>query len=105
MGWKLFNDVILRSKSTGAARMLLMVLANHEGKDGIYPAIELLARECNTTERNVTRTLQNLRDMGELVVEKYAGVRTSRGWTNRFVITLPSADDPTDPSPRRTPTG
>jgi hypothetical protein len=54
------------SKSSGTDKLVLLGIANHDGDGGAWPSIETLAKYANTTERNVTRCINNLISLGEV---------------------------------------
>lgn len=54
------------SKSSGTDKLVLLGIANHLGDGGSWPSIETLAKYANTTERNVTRCINNLISIGEV---------------------------------------
>lgn len=64
--------VLNHSKATGRAKLVLIGIANHQGEQGAWPSIETLARYANSSERSVMRDIQELEELGELVVERNA---------------------------------
>jgi MarR-like DNA-binding transcriptional regulator SgrR of sgrS sRNA len=76
--------VLERSKTKGAQRLILLVIAEHADSTGIaWPSVETIARLANCSERFVKRTIKKL-DSGELVLERGGG----RGRSNRYRIPL-----------------
>jgi hypothetical protein len=78
--------VLMHSKSRGAARNVLHVLAYHAHKDGTesYPGIGTIVAEANVTRREVFRSLRALRDMGEIKVR----VRPKTAMQNEYTLTI-----------------
>lgn len=65
--------VLHHSRAKGTAKLVLLGIANHQGDGGAWPAVGTLARYANVTERNVQKALQQLVNLGELLVELQAG--------------------------------
>lgn len=79
--------VLNHSQAQGRAKLVLIGIANHQGEQGAWPSIETLARYANASERSVTRDIQDLEAMGELIVERNAApirgqYRTNLYWVN-----------------------
>src|SRR5271154_3447776 len=76
--------VLEQSKATGAARLVLLSIANHASEDGdsCWPSIRTIAREANLSERAVQYALPSLERLGELRLERGTG----RGHTHRFFL-------------------
>lgn len=70
MSWQAVEAVIKHSRSSGAARMLLTVIAYHADKDGgnSYPSLNDLMAEAALSERSVWYALKSLVALGELVL-------------------------------------
>jgi hypothetical protein len=87
------RKVLDHSRARGAARMLLVVLAEHtNGRrgDGVaWPSIGRLAEETGLSRRSVFRALAELEALGEITVVVRGGGR--RG-SNRYRLTLPRGD-------------
>jgi hypothetical protein len=78
------RHVLERSKTKGAQRLILIVIAEHADSNGIaWPSVETIARLANCSERFVKRTIAKL-DAGELILERGGG----RGRSNRYRIPL-----------------
>ena len=76
--------VLERSKTKGAQRLILLVIAEHANKDGVaWPGIETIARLANCSERYVKKTIACL-DAGELILDRGGGRRR----THRYRIPL-----------------
>lgn len=56
------------SKSTGAARMVLVGIANHDGDGGAWPAIATLAKYANVDLRTARKAVRRLTELGEIEV-------------------------------------
>jgi hypothetical protein len=85
-----FARVLRLSKSKGAARLVLLAIANHAHKDGAgaYPKVKTIAREANMSERWVQAQIQKLVALGELTA-------LNRGRTHetyQFTVTLEESD-------------
>ena len=81
------NEVLDSSRSKGSARVLMIVLAEQAGEDGLcWPGLTRLARRVNTTERNIQLITRDLENMGELIVDYGSG----RGNTNLYRV-IPEA--------------
>lgn len=83
--------VLNHSKSKGAAKIVLMGIANHLGPDadeGAWPAQSRLARYANITERGTQKAIQQLVELGEIIVMEHAGKSSGRNKPNRYLITL-----------------
>ena len=78
------RHVLEQSKTKGAQRLILLVIAEHADRSGIaWPSVETIAHLANCSERFVKRTIAKL-DAGELVLERGGG----RGRSNRYRIPL-----------------
>lgn len=74
MSVQAMTRVLENSRLSGAARMVLLVIANHETEDrGAYPSIERIAKEANVSVRTVFRAVEEARLRGELLVAFKAG--------------------------------
>jgi hypothetical protein len=82
------SNVLQYSKATGRAKLVLLGIANHMGDQGSWPAISTLAGYANASERSVKRDIQELVELGELVVEVQAAPTNSQYKTNLYWITL-----------------
>lgn len=80
--------VLNQSKSTGRAKVVLIGIANHLGDHGAWPSISTLARYANASERSVKRDIQELIELGELVVEVNKSPMGGQYKTNLYWITL-----------------
>lgn len=54
------------SRSVGAAKVILIGIANHDGDGGSWPSVGTLARYANVTERTVQRHINTLIELGEV---------------------------------------
>lgn len=72
------------SKAQGAAHIVLLNIANHQGENGAWPSIPTLARLSKLSDRRVQQIITELVALGELVVESraagYGSVKTNRYW-------------------------
>ncbi|CAM3470224.1 hypothetical protein DESA109040_13865 [Deinococcus saxicola] len=87
MSITVLNEVLDTSRSKGAARLLMAVLAEQAHETGLtWPGIPRLARRMNCSERNVQLLMRDLESMGELIVETTRG----RGHTNEYYVLPPA---------------
>jgi len=82
--------VLHHSRSVGTARVVLMGIAYHMGKDGLngcWPAQTTLAAYANVSVRQVRRAIDHLVEIGELEVDVRGSWRKgSLGQTNVYFI-------------------
>jgi hypothetical protein len=88
MSIEAMNLVLNHSKATGRAKLVLLGIANHFGDNGAWPSIETLARYANASERSVKRDIQELIDLGELIVDVNAAPMRSQYKTNLYWINV-----------------
>jgi hypothetical protein len=78
--------VLHHSQATGAAKLLLLGIANHQGDSGAWPAVSTLSRYAGVTERRAQQLLRALEESGELIVKRQAGgsgqYKTNLYWVN-----------------------
>jgi hypothetical protein len=78
------QSVLVLSKTTGAARTLMVAIAAHADSEGsAYPSISRIARLANITERHAKGILKKL-PADEIQIEHRGG----RGHSNRYRILL-----------------
>lgn len=58
--------VLHHSKATGAAKLVLLGIANHDGDGGSWPSVATLAKYANVKPRNVQMALEKLVGLGEI---------------------------------------
>lgn len=68
------------SRAHGAARIILVGIANHDGDGGAWPTVETLAKYAKIKPRSAKRCIQELVELGEVRVEENAG--GTRDWRN-----------------------
>lgn len=94
------------SVSEGAARLVLISIANHDGEGGSWPSIATIARESRKSESTVRRAIKDLVDLGELVVHLNDGgthkTRADRR-PNRYELTIDPGNDGVSPVTGRDP--
>lgn len=82
------------SKAQGAAHIVLLNIANHQGEQGAWPSIPTLARLAKVSDRRVQQILNELVEMGELKIEAraagYGSIKTNRYWVT---LTCPATCD------------
>lgn len=94
------KSVFERSVSSGSDRVMLLAIAEHLNEKGLcWPSMERLARMCNTSPRQAIRLVENLRQLGELAVQRSAGPKGA----NLYRVTLPTPDKRVTPDIRVTP--
>lgn len=78
--WKAVDEVMEKSDSSGASRLILIAIARHiNRKTGeAWPGIYRLALLANCHEDHVRKCLRALEDIGELEVEIQGGPGTSK---------------------------
>ncbi len=54
------------SKATGAAKLVLIGIANHDGDGGAWPSVATLAKYAGVTSRNVQKAIDKLTELGEI---------------------------------------
>jgi hypothetical protein len=91
MSIEVMTTVLNHSKATGRAKLVLLGIANHQGDQGAWPSISTLARYANASERSIMRDIQELEELGELIVERNAApirgqYRPNLYWVNVDVL-------------------
>jgi hypothetical protein len=91
MGYAEIEAVLAHSRSRGAARNVMFVIAYRINSTYGYAwlAIDRLAREANVSRRSVINAFPDLEAGGELRIERRAGP----SHTHRYFITLPCASN------------
>lgn len=54
------------SRATGAAKLVLLGIANHDGDGGAWPSIAKLAQYANVSPRNVQKAIDKLEELHEI---------------------------------------
>jgi len=54
------------SRATGAAKLVLIGIANHDGDGGAWPSVATLAKYAGVTERNVQKAVDRLETLHEV---------------------------------------
>ncbi|WP_167620524.1 helix-turn-helix domain-containing protein [Plantibacter flavus] len=54
------------SRAKGAAKLILIGIANHDGDGGAWPSIATLAKYGHVTERNAQKSVAELESLGEI---------------------------------------
>lgn len=65
--------VLHHSKAKGAAKLVLIGIANHEGDGGAWPSIGTLAKYAGISKRGVQRYIASLVELGEITVGMQRG--------------------------------
>jgi DNA-binding Lrp family transcriptional regulator len=90
MSIKVMQAVWQESQSVGRARLVLLAIADHQGEIGAWPSIETIANMVNASERSVQRDIQELVDLGELLVLWRQAPTKNRYKANLYWVNLPS---------------
>lgn len=91
MSIEALSIVLNHSKAKGAAKVILIGIANHLGPDaddGAWPSQARLAGYANITDRAVRDAIDTLVSLGELRVEQAAGPSRNQYKPNRYWINL-----------------
>ena len=95
MSWRATTAVKKESRSEGTALLFSLMLADYADDYGIcWPAIATLAEDCRVNERTIRRQIEELKEMGELLVYR------RRRATSVYILNLPSLK-PWDDEARR----
>lgn len=86
-------EVLHKSKASPRAKLVLLGIANHEGENGAYPSIATLATYANASERSVKRDIQELVDLGELIVHSQAAPVNTQYKPNLYFTNLSGVTD------------
>jgi hypothetical protein len=81
-------NVLYHSKASATDKVVLLGIANHHGDGGAWPSLETLGRYANVSERQVSRSIKTLEELGELSVDHNRGLNVGRNKTNRYWINL-----------------
>lgn len=65
--------VLHHSQASGTDKLVLVGIANHDGDGGAWPSLGTLGKYANVSVRSVRRSLENLRNAGEVIVYLQAG--------------------------------
>lgn len=76
------------SKATGTDLLVAMAIANYISDSGAWPKVETIAADARTSVRTVHRSLQTLKDLGEITWTKGDGTGSGVYKTSRYFITL-----------------
>lgn len=96
MSIEALSMVLNHSQARGAAKLVLLGIANHLGPDadeGAWPSQERLARYANISDRAVRKSIKTLVELGELRVEVADGVSRNQYKPNRYWIQLHCPED------------
>lgn len=81
------------SKASGVDLLVLMAIANYISDDGAFPKVETIAADARTSVRQVYRSLNVLRGLGEIDTERGAGIGKGIYKTSRYWIVLHCPED------------
>jgi hypothetical protein len=93
MSIEVMSLVLNHSKATGRAKLVLLGIANHQGDQGAWPSIATLARYANASERSVKRDIQDLVELGELLVQVNAAPVDAQYKPNLYWVTISGVTD------------
>jgi hypothetical protein len=93
MSIEVMTTVLNHSKATGRAKLVLLGIANHQGDQGAWPSIETLARYANASQRSIMRDIQELEEMGELIVERNAAPIRAQYRPNLYWVNVAGVTD------------
>lgn len=83
MSFKITRAAIHNRNVTGLHKLVLIILADHEGNDyGSWPSIGRLAYMVGVSERHIQRLLRELEQAGEILIVRQDGHRG----TNRYFV-------------------
>jgi hypothetical protein len=91
MSIEALSIVLNHSQAKGAAKIVLIGIANHLGPDadeGAWPSQARLANYANVSDRAVRDAIEALEQLGELVKENAGGHSRNQYKPNRYWITL-----------------
>lgn len=86
------------SKAKGTTRLVALAIADHASDDGTnaWPSVARLAQMCACSEATVRRSIKELQELGELLVDRQGGgprdMRDDRR-PNRYTVRCPQAGD------------
>lgn len=88
------------SQAKGAARLVLVGIANHDGDGGAWPSVATLAKYAGITARNVQKHIDALQELGEIErMVQQGGTRQTPDWGRpnlyRFLLRCPAGCDRT----------
>jgi len=96
MGIQVMNAVWRNSKATGRQKLVLLAIADHQGELGAWPSIKTLSTMTNASERSVQRDIQQLVELGELLVESRSAPTQGQYKANRYWVTLKDSPEVTE---------
>lgn len=91
MSIEALSMVLNHSQARGAAKIVLLGIANHLGPDadeGAWPSQDRLAAYANISDRAVRKAVRSLVELGELRVQLADGVSRNQYKPNRYWIQL-----------------
>lgn len=82
--------VIEHSTRKGADLLCLLMIANHAHADGSnsFPSLDVLAKECRMSQRQIARIVARLEESGSITVDRRGG---GRGRSNTYRVIMDSA--------------
>jgi hypothetical protein len=81
--------VLHHSKAQGAAKLVLLGIANHHSEEaGAWPSIATLSKYASVSERRVQQIVRELEQTGELVTMLQRGGQFGQYKTNRYFVSV-----------------
>ncbi len=84
------TSVLVHSRAVGTSKLVLLGIAYHMGKDrskGCWPSKSTLAAYAGVTTRQVSRSLNDLVELGELIIDSRASWKRGNGdFTNIYFL-------------------
>jgi predicted transcriptional regulator len=96
MGIQVMNAVWRNSKASGRQKLVLLAIADHQGELGAWPSIKTISTMANASERSVQRDIQQLVELGELIVETRSAPTQGQYKANRYWVSLKDSPEVTD---------
>lgn len=84
MSIEAMSVVLHHSKAHGTTKLVALGIANHQGDGGAYPSRATLAKYANCSDRQVSRAIQELLELGEITVNVQGGTNG----TNVYTVTV-----------------
>lgn len=89
MSIEALSSVLHHSKASHTTLLVAIGIANHQGDGGAYPSRGTLAKYARCTDRQVTRAIHDLIELGELTVDFGKGMNG----TNVYRIDIPCPEE------------
>lgn len=93
MSIEAMSIVLHHSKATGAAKILLLGVANHQSDSGAWPSVSTLSRYAGVSERRAQQLLRGLEESGELIVLPQQAPVNGKYKTNLYWVNVSCPTD------------